>query len=336
MPKSRRSNSAWPTKPVAVTFWDNPVTAHVPATSANLGPGYDSFGLALDVMDEVSAAVTSGGLAVQVEGEGEGEVSLDESHLVVSTMREAFAAMDAHPAGLSVHCINRIPHARGLGSSSAAIVAGLWLARALVVDGDERLTNDALLALASRIEGHPDNVAPCLLGGFTIAWQDSDGVAHAVSRPVATGIAAVAFIPATGLNTRTARQLLPASVPHADAAFNVARAALLVEALTMSDASAVRSGDASRAARDRAALLVEATDDRLHQAQRAVAMPESFSLVERLRAAGIPAFISGAGPTVLALTTHPAMSDVIRSIPAPDFRVLDVSMAERGVTIIDG
>lgn len=325
MLRSRRSSSAWSTEPVAATFWENPVTVQVPATSANLGPGYDTLGLALSLFDEVSATVITGGLVVQVEGEAADDVPLDETHLVVTTMRRAFAAMDAEPSGLSVHCINRIPHARGLGSSSAAIVAGLWLARALVVDGDERLSNDELLALAAEIEGHPDNVAPCLLGGVTIAWTDATGEAHAVTRTAMEQVQAIAFIPSTGVATHAARGLLPATVPHGDAAFNVARSALVVDALT-----------AEHNAGDRAALLLEATDDRLHQAQRASAMPESFALVGRLRADGVAAFISGAGPTVLALVCDVASRDRAHAQAPADFEVIDLDVAARGVTVIDG
>ncbi len=310
---------------MAATFWENPVTVEVPATSANLGPGYDTLGLALDLVDEVSATVTGAGLVVQVEGEGAEGVPLDESHLIIRTMRQAFEAMDAQPSGLSLHCINRIPHARGLGSSSAAIVAGLWLARALVVDGDERLSNDDLLALATRIEGHPDNVAPCLLGGLTVAWTDADGVGRAITRSVAPEVRAVAFIPADGVETEVARGLLPAEIPHADAAFNVARAALLVDALTA-------DLDPDR----RSALLLEATDDRLHQRQRSVAMPGSFALVEALRAAGLPAFVSGAGPTVLVLVLDQVQQDAATALAPPGFVTLPLALAPRGVTVIDG
>jgi homoserine kinase len=310
---------------VAATFWENPVTVEVPATSANLGPGYDTLGLALELVDEVSATVTGAGLVVQVEGEGAEGVPLDESHLIIRTMRQAFDAMDAQPSGLSLHCINRIPHARGLGSSSAAIVAGLWLARALVVDGDERLSNDDLLELATRIEGHPDNVAPCLLGGLTVAWTDADGVGRAISRTVSPEVRAVAFIPADGVETEVARGLLPAEIPHADAAFNVARAALLVDALT-----------ADMAVERRASLLLEATGDRLHQRQRSVAMPASFALVETLRQSGVPAFISGAGPTVLALVLDGIQEAAALSRAPGGFRALPLAVTPRGVTVIDG
>jgi homoserine kinase len=260
------------------------------------------LGLALSLYDEITVSVTSGGLSVLVEGEGAGEVPLDESHLIVRTMREAFAAMDAAPGGLLLHCANAIPHARGLGSSSAAIVAGLWAARACVVDGDERLDDHDLLAMATRIEGHPDNVAPCLLGGATIAVETENGVT-AVSRPPVPSITAVAFVPQVPVSTELARGLLPDQVPLHDAVFNVGRSALLVDALLVDD---------GRAAQARLEQLMVATDDRLHQPYRAGAMGPSADLVGALRAAGTPAFISGAGPTVLALVVEGA------DVPAPD------------------
>jgi homoserine kinase len=272
-----------------------PVTVAVPATSANLGPGFDSLGLALDLVDEVSAEVVRDGYQVEVIGEGAGEVPTGADHLIVATMLTAFERMGvSRPPGLRLNCRNRIPHARGLGSSSAAIVAGICLARALVVGraagSDETahidlLTDAAALALAAELEGHPDNVAPCLLGGFTIAWTASDG-AHAVRLTPAESITPVVYVPSVRGLTAHARAALPAQVPHRDAVFNSARSALLVHALT--------------SAPD---LLLAATEDRLHQPYRAPAMPETAALVARLREAGVPAFVSGAGPSVLALTT---------------------------------
>src|SRR5258706_3807678 len=145
-----------------------PLVVRVPATSANLGPGFDALGLALTLYAQVEARVTAGGVTVEVRGEGEGELPGDESHLVVRSMRRAFELLGEQPAGLALRCRNRIPQARGLGSSSAAIVAGIMLARGLAVDGRARMDDAAALELAGEIEGHPDNVAPCLLGGVTI------------------------------------------------------------------------------------------------------------------------------------------------------------------------
>ncbi|ADL48661.1 homoserine kinase [Micromonospora aurantiaca (nom. illeg.)] len=270
------------------TFTPGPVRVRVPATSANLGPGFDALGLALGRHDDVTAEVTDGGVRVSVTGEGAGELPSDERHLIVTAMRATFDAFGAQPAGLALECVNRIPQARGLGSSSAAIVAGVLAARALVADGDRRMDDDAALRLAAELEGHPDNVAPCLLGGFTIAWTEPGG-ARAVSLPVAPAVHPTVFVPAERGLTSVARAALPATVPHADAASNAGRAALLVHALTADPA-----------------LLLPATVDRLHQEQRAPGMPATAALVGELRAAGVAAVVSGAGPTVLALSEVPA------------------------------
>ena len=259
------------------------VRVSVPATSANLGPGFDSLGLALSLRDELEAEVTGSGLVVEVTGEGAGVVALDESHLVVRAMRAAFEAMAVAPPGLRLVCRNVIPHARGLGSSSAAIVGGLVLARALVSEG-EHWSDDAVLGLAARLEGHPDNVAPALLGGFTISGMDDDGSAYAVRSAVDPGIRAEAFVPPDPVSTELARGLLPSTVPHADAAADAGRAALLVAALA-----------------GRSDQLWRATRDYLHQDYRRAAMPASLRLVDELRADGIAAVVSGSGPTVLAL-----------------------------------
>ncbi|GAB4008143.1 homoserine kinase [Nocardioides ultimimeridianus] len=266
-----------------MTFVDGPVRVSVPATSANLGPGFDALGLALDLRDELEAEVLPEGLVVEVSGVGEGEVPLDERHMVVRSMRAVFERIGVQPPGLRLSCTNVIPHARGLGSSSAAIVAGVWLGRELVAGGRLWLDDAALLDLAARIEGHPDNVAPALYGGFTIAGHDADGSFWATPGGVDPRISVVVFVPPTPVSTEEARGLLPATVPHADAAANAGRAALLVAAL----------GSAPE-------LLLRATEDRLHQDYRRPAMPESLALVDALRADGIAAIVSGAGPTVLA------------------------------------
>jgi len=271
------------------TFRAAPVRVQVPATSANLGPGFDSFGLALQLYDFVGAQVTDAGLVVDIAGEGADEVKRDKRNLVVSSMRAAFDLLGGQPRGLEVNCANRIPHGRGLGSSAAAIVAGILTARELVLGGPDRLPDDAMLRLAAQLEGHPDNVAACLFGGFTLAWSDVDefgATSHAVRLDVHPDIAPVAFVPETKASTAKVRKLLPEQVPHHDAAANAARAGLLVEALTQ-----------------RPDLLLVSTHDVLHQPYRAPAMPRSAALVEKLREAGIPAVISGAGPTVLALPT---------------------------------
>jgi homoserine kinase len=283
-----------------MAFASGPVTVEVPATSANLGPGYDCLGLALELFDTLVGEVVDSGLEVLVEGEGE-DLGRDESHLVVRAMRAAFEAMGEQPAGLRLACTNRIPHSRGMGSSSAAIVGGIVLARGLVVDGVDRLDDAQALSLANRIEGHPDNVAPALLGGFVICGQAGE-VVWARNAPVDPSISAVVLVPPYAVSTELARGLLPDSVPHADAAANTGRAALRVAAL---------GGDP--------ALLLRATEDFLHQQQREPAMPETIALVTELRTHGIPAVVSGAGPTVLAFVAEgvtPGADEVAELAPA--------------------
>jgi homoserine kinase len=270
---------------MGLTFVSEPVRVRTPATSANLGPGFDTLGLALALYDDLSARVTGDSWTVSVTGEGAGELPNDESHLVVRAMLATFDELGARPPGVAVECVNRIPQARGLGSSSAAIVGGVQLARALV---REHLDDEAALRIAARLEGHPDNVAPCLLGGFTIAWTEATG-SRAVRLDVAAGVQPTLFVPQERGLTATARAALPGAVPHADAAFNTGRAALLVHALTSAPE-----------------LLFEATEDRLHQDYRAVAMPGTASLVASLRSVGVAAVVSGAGPAVLALSPVPA------------------------------
>jgi homoserine kinase len=266
-----------------MAFVDGPVRVRVPATSANLGPGFDALGLALGLHDVVEAhVVPDGGVHIEVSGEGAGELSTDESHLVASSALWAFDLLGDRPKGLVIRCENRIPQARGLGSSSAAVVAGIMLARALTVDGPDRLPIADVLRLADEIEGHPDNVAPCLLGGFTIAWSGPDG-ARAVRLEPTSAVQPMIFVPDERGLTAHARAALPPHVPHTDAARNAGRAALLVYALTQAPD-----------------LLFEATEDRLHQDYRAPGMPGTAALVTALRAARVAAVVSGAGPSVLA------------------------------------
>ncbi len=260
-----------------------PVTVRTPATSANLGPGFDAMGLALGLHDVVEARVISGGLEIEVSGAGAATATAGEAHLVIRAMRTAFGAVGGQPPGIGLRCVNSIPHGYGLGSSASAIVAGLLAAQALAPDGDA-LTDTELLQLATRLEGHPDNVAACLAGGLTIAWTSDSGAQAARLAPVA-GLAPVLCVPEHALPTAEARLLLPSAVPHADAAANSARAALLIAGLTVDPA-----------------LLMAGTEDFLHQPYRAAATPATAELVGQLRAAGIPAVVSGAGPSVLALT----------------------------------
>jgi homoserine kinase len=296
-----------------MSFVDPAVRVRVPATSANLGPGFDALGLALDLVDDLQARVTDGGLVVEVSGEGT-DVPRDESHLVVRAMRAGFERTGARPAGLALSCTNRIPHSRGLGSSAAAIVAGLLLARELS-GGAATLPDAEVLALASAIEGHPDNVAACLLGGLTIAW--SDGSVHAVRLQVDAAVRPVAFVPPFTASTEVARGLLPATVPHADAAFAAGRSALLVAALTGATGA-----------------LLPATEDRLHQAYREPAMPRSAELVRTLRTEGIAAVISGAGPTVLALAHDAAQADRAGRAAPEGWRVHHAAVLPHGARVV--
>ena len=259
----------------------------VPATSANLGPAFDSAGLALTCHDVVEFALTDGGLSVEVTGVGAGDLPTDDSHLVVRAFRAACAELGWSPPGLRIVAENGIPQGRGMGSSAAAVVAGVVGAWSLCPDVDTR-DDDAVLRLVTEIEGHPDNVAPCLLGGAVLSWMEDDG-ARADRLALSDELLPVVLVPDGTLSTHVARGLLPDVVPHADAAFNAGRAALLVHALTQEPG-----------------LLLAATEDRLHQRQRAQAMPDTIALVDRLRAAGHAAVVSGAGPSVLVLTRrHP-------------------------------
>jgi homoserine kinase len=261
-------------------------TVVVPASSANLGPGFDAFGLALTLRDELIATEIPSGLEIEVTGEGADDVPRGPEHLVVRAMEAAFSHLGARPTGIRLTCTNAIPHARGLGSSSAAIVGGLVLGAQLV---EQPLSEPDLLVLATKLEGHPDNAAAAIHGGFTIAWTEPTGpqvVRLEAQLPVTV------LVPPTPVSTEMARRLLPARVPHADAASNAGRAALLVAAL-----------------QGRPELLMAATEDLLHQPYRAEAMPQSYELVQELRSVEIPAVISGAGPTVLAFA---------RELPVPD------------------
>lgn len=264
------------------------VTVSVPATSANLGPGFDTMGLALDLRDEVTVrTLESGeGFHAQVTGEGAGQLPTDGRHLIITTVRAQLARAGWDVGGLELTAQNRIPHGRGLGSSATAHATSVLIAQALLPAG-ERSTDEQVLDAASALEGHPDNVAPALSGGLALSWQDAEGYRSVRLEPHAHLVPVIA-VPSEPLSTETARGLLPDQVSHADAAANAGRAALLVHGLT-TDPS----------------VLLAATEDRLHQQFRAPAMPESLALVRSLRSEGLPAVVSGAGPTVLVLTSSP-------------------------------
>jgi homoserine kinase len=257
----------------------------VPASTANLGPGFDAFGLALELHDVVELQVTDSGLKVEVIDAGAGgvaDVPTDETHLVVRAIRRTCAQLGVEPPGLHLRCFNAIPHARGLGSSAAAVVSGVAAGYALA---GRELDAFGALQLAAGFEGHADNAAASLFGGLVVAWCDGGGF-HAERLAPHASIRPVVAVPSVRSATATTRGLLPATVPHTDAAHSAGRAALAVHALTT-----------------KPELLLAATEDRLHQHYRAPAYPASTELVATLRARGVAAAVSGAGPTVLALTT---------------------------------
>ncbi|MFF1571985.1 homoserine kinase [Leifsonia sp. NPDC058292] len=264
------------------------VTVKVPATSANLGPGFDTLGLALAQYDELRVSVRDEpGATVEVIGVGEGEVPTDESNLVVRAIAHTFDAVGIPMPGLDLVARNTIPHGRGLGSSGAAIVSGIMAAKGLL-DGIVEIDAQGLLALANDMEGHPDNVAPALFGGLTIAWVTPTGPRFK-KLIVHRGVSPLVFVPEHVMSTALARSLQPESVPHEDAVFNVSRSALLVAALIQSPE-----------------LLHAATEDKLHQSYRASAMPETDRLITLLRENGFAAVVSGAGPSILVLCSDPS------------------------------
>ncbi|HEY9240655.1 MAG TPA: homoserine kinase [Streptosporangiaceae bacterium] len=326
--------SDWPAAPVII---------RAPASSANLGPGFDALGLALSLHDVTVVRATSGGLDIEVSGEGQDTAAAGENHLVVRAMRAAFGLLGGQPAGLALRSLNAIPHSRGLGSSAAAIITGILAARALVRDGAVLLPDQTVLELATALEGHPDNVAACLHGSLTIAWttgpagpgagpagpgdgsDGSDGAQPATPRmirlPVLEEIRPVLCVPADGLATATARGALPAAVPHRDAAANAARSALLVAALTRDPS-----------------VLFDATQDYLHQRYRAEVMPHTADLLGRLRTAGVAATVSGAGPAVLALTVAgrnpgPDLVDSIAAETGIGWRISPLDIDRQGATL---
>lgn len=293
-------------------------TVHVraPATCANLGPAFDAAALALALYDDAMARIGDDGLVLDVAGEGADEVPRDDSHLVARAMSTVFGRLGGQPRGIELVCANRIPHRRGLGSSAAAIVSGVLLARALVVGGETALPDAEVLALAAELEGHPDNVAACLLGGLAIAWS-GDGGAEAVRMEPNPAILPVVLVPPATASTGEARDLLPEHVPHADAAFNAARSALLVTALTAQPAA-----------------LLAATEDRLHQPYRAVSVGESAALVSKLRGTGLPAVVSGAGPTVLVLARTPGEVGAALEQAPEGWRAEQVAVAATGAHLV--
>lgn len=274
-------------------------TAVVAASSANLGPGFDTMGLALSIYDEIVVVTTESGLVVEVEGEGAGQVPLDASHLVVRAIERGLRENGLTAPGLTVRCRNDIPHSRGLGSSAAAVVGGLAAANGLAAQSDSvPMSAEQLVQVSSEFEGHPDNAAAAVLGGAVVSWTETaGGQTRYAAAPLRLhpDITLFTAIPQVRSSTAETRVLLPERVSHADARFNVSRAALLVAALT-----------------ERPDLLMAATEDVLHQPQRAPAMPASAEYLAVLRRCGVAAVLSGAGHAVLALSTEAELpADVV-------------------------
>ena len=304
------------------TFKAQPIQVQVPATSANLGPGFDCLGLALTMFDRYIAQVQDEpGVDIDVTGEGADDVARNDKNLVIKAMYKGFEFLGGKPRGIALRQLNVIPHGRGLGSSASAIVGGLSLARALVLGGNERMSLEDMLVLANEMEGHPDNVAAAIFGSANIAWQDwqrGHMVAQSVNIEVDPRIGALAFIPANSVATSKARKMLPETLPHADAVRNTSNAALLVLAL-----------------QNRPDLLHTATADFLHQSYRKEAMPQSFALLTKLRNAGVAAFISGAGPAVLALHTGgPAEAEELRRAAGDKFIASELGISREGASLI--
>ena len=227
--------------PSGLTFKATMAQISVPATSANIGPGFDCFGLALELRDRYAAQVLDDEtFDVDVTGEGAEEVKKDSKNLVIKSMLRGFEHMGGKPRGIALRALNVIPHGRGLGSSASAIVGGLALARSLVLTGEQYMSDNDLITLATELEGHPDNVAAAFYGGATIAWVESkintDGsntnIGKAVSLKVDDRIKALLLVPDNQLATAKARKLLPESISHQDAVLNSSRTALLVHALS--------------------------------------------------------------------------------------------------------
>jgi homoserine kinase len=308
-----------------LTFKAQLAQVSVPASSANLGAGFDTFALALDIRDRYAAQILDDAVFdVDVTGEGADEVKRDKNNLVIKAMMRGFEHMGQKPKGIALRALNVTPHGRGLGSSSSAIVGGLALARELVLGGEEYMSDGEIMMLATELEGHPDNVAAALRGGATIAWLEEVRVAshptgitvgRSISIPVSNEIKALIFIPENTLSTNKARKLLPETVPHRDAVMNSSHAALLSIALST-----------------RPDLLFTATEDFLHQSYRTAGFPKSMDLVTKLRSSGVAATISGAGPSVLALHTGDSQAEVaIIEAATSGFTAKSVPIARRGV-----
>ena len=288
-------------------------TAVVAASSANLGPGFDSLGLALARYDEIYVETTDSGLVIDVEGEGSGQVPCDSTHLVVRAIEHGLRKAGVGAAGLVVRSRNAIPHSRGLGSSAAAVVGGLAAANGLVAQSASPPASvDELVQLSSEFEGHPDNASAAVLGGAVVSWTEGVGPRpryRAAQIQLHQDIRLFTAIPEVRSSTAETRAVLPSEISHGDARFNLSRAALLVVALT-----------------ERPDLLVPATEDRLHQPQRAASMPASAEYLNLLRRCGVAAVLSGAGPAVIAFSTGDLPAEAVEYGTAHGFTVSETSV----------
>jgi homoserine kinase len=298
------------------------LTVRAPATSANLGPGFDCLSLALDVANVVRAWPADR-VTVEVVGEGAEHLPADASNEVYRAVGLAFAARGQQPPPLRLRCENVIPPTRGLGSSSAARASGLLLGNALL---DAPISDDELLDLGARLEGHPDNIAACLLGGVQVCVTADAGVVHC-RVPVPPSLRATAFVPDFPMDTARARELLPRAVSVPTAVHNIGRAALFVGAL----------------ATGRLELLRTATEDAIHQPPRSRVFPSLPALLAAaLDAGAYGAFLSGAGSTVLALVaegTAEAVGAAFAACAESDGlrgRVVQARISERGATVERG
>lgn len=297
------------------------VRVRAPASSANLGPGFDSVGLALGLWDTCVATVADRpGIVVDVEGQGASDVPRDATHLVVRSMLRAWDELGVSaPQGLHLRCVNEVPHGRGLGSSATAIVTGIVAAQGLaevcrgVADGpDLAFAND----LAARLEGHPDNSSASVYGGLTLSWSDApERGTHTLRLRPHPQVRPLVFVPAAQLSTAKARSVLPSQIRHGDAALNSARAALLVQAIT-----------------NHPEHLLDATREWLHQEARRDSFAASMELVDTLRAAGHAAVVSGAGPSVLVLVRGDE-ADAVTPLASSDWTVLDPGVPAVGAQV---
>jgi homoserine kinase len=264
------------------------ISVRVPATVANLGPGFDAFGIAIRMYLEVELEPRRDTIDVSLDGEGSGELPADETNLVIRSMDAFFTHIARRPSGFAVTIKNPIPLASGLGSSAAAVVGGLMAARALA---GSKVHQTELISLATEIEGHPDNVLPALLGGLVVCYrnQKSGELDHYQLEP-SERLVPIIVVPRKGFPTTKAREALPGDVSFADAQFTASRAGLLVGAMTAGAGSDV---------------LAEAMNDRLHEPHRMKLMPETAAVLTELRDAGLPAAMAGAGPSILAVVPKP-------------------------------